>query len=88
MTMTDIVPLTGLAEVKNPTLNLFKVPLTMGINPIDFQINPQEDYVDLLRSYFKIKKRLKKIDANNVVAAENTFLVNNLAHSLFKQISV
>ena len=63
-------------------------PFTMGINPIDFQIDPQEDYVDLSRSYFKIELRLQKAaGAGNVVAAENTFFVNNIAHFLFKQIS-
>ena len=103
-TMTDIVPLAGSAGVKNPALNLFQVPptdlsmmsyrmvpihpFTTGINPIDFQIDPQEDYVDLSRSYFEIELSLKKAVGGNVVAAENTFLVNNIAHSLFKQISV
>ena len=103
--MTDIVPLAVSAGVKNPALNLFQVPptdlsmmsyrmvpihpFTTGINPIDFQIDPQEDYVDLSRSYFEIELRLQKAaGAGNVVAAENTFLVNNIAHSLFKQISV
>ena len=102
--MTDIVPLAGSAGVKNPALRLFQVPptdlsmasyrmvpihpFTTGINPIDFQIDPQEDYVDLSRSYFEIELSLKKAGGGNVVAAENTFLVNNIAHSLFKQISV
>ena len=64
-------------------------PFTTGLNPIDFQIDPQEDYVDLSCSYFEIELRLQKAaGAGNVVAAENTFLVNNIAHSLFKQISV
>ena len=102
--MTDIVPLAGSAGVKNPALKLFQVPptdlsmasyrmvpihpFTTGINPIDFQIDPQEDYVDLSRSYFEIELSLKKAGGGNVLAAENTFLVNNIAHSLFKQISV
>ena len=93
-----------LAGVKNPALRLFQVPptdlsmasyrmvpihpFTTGINPIDFQIDPQEDYVDLSRSYFEIELSLKKAGGGNVVAAENTFLVNNIGHSLFKQISV
>ena len=100
MTMTDIVPLARSAGVKNPALKLFQVPptdlsmmsyrmvpihpFTTGINPIDFQIDPQEDYVDLSHSYFKIELSLKKAGGGNVVAAENTFLVNNIAHSLFK----
>ena len=97
--MTDIVPLASSAGVKNPALKLFKVPptdlsmasycmvlihpFTTGINPIDFQIDPQEDYVDLSRSYFEIELSLKKAAGGNVVAAENAFLVNNIAHSLF-----
>ena len=44
--------------------------------------------MDLSHSYFKIELSPKKSDNNNVVAAENMFLVNNLAHSLFKQISI
>ena len=102
--MTDIVPLAGSAGVKNPALRLFQVlptdlsvasyrmvpihPFTTGINPIDYQIDPQEDYVDLSRSYFEIELSLKKAGGRNVVAAENTFLVNNIAHSLFKQITL
>ena len=69
--MTDIVPLPGSAGVKDPMLNLFRVPptdlsilsyrmvpihpFTTGINPIDFQIDPQEDYIDLSRSYFELR---------------------------------
>ena len=69
--MTDIVPLPGSMGVKNPMLDLFRVPptdisiwsyhmvpinpFTTGINPIDFQIDPQEDYIDLSRSYFEIE---------------------------------
>ena len=61
---------------------------TTDINPVEFQVDPQEDYVDLSRSYFELELTLKKNDANNVAAADNLFPVNNLAHSLFKQISV
>ena len=66
--MWDIVPLPGSAGVKNPMLNLYRVPtidlsilsyrmvpihpFITGITPIDFQIDPQEDYIDLSRSYF------------------------------------
>jgi len=63
-------------------------PFTTGINSIDFQIDPQEDYIDLSRSYFELDWKVQKTGPANVVAAENTFLVNNIAHSLFKQISV
>ena len=103
-TMMDIVPLPGSAGVKNPMLNLFWVPptdlsilssrmvhihpFTTGINPIDFQIDPQEDYVDLSCSYFELEWNLKKSDGNNTAAADESYLVNNIPHSIFKQISV
>lgn len=48
---------------------------------MEFQVDPQEDY-------FEMELTLKKNDANNVTAADNLFPVNNLAHSLFKQITV
>ena len=64
--MTDIVPLARSAASGNPALNLFQVPptdnsilsyrmvliqpFTTGIKPVDFQIDPQEDYIDLSRS--------------------------------------
>ena len=103
--MTDIVPLPGSAGVKNPMLNLFRVPptdlsimsyrmvpihpFTTGINPIDLQIDPQEDYIDLSRSYFELEWQLKKADGTtDAAAAEHSYLVNNIAHSIFKQISV
>lgn len=88
----------------NPALNLFTVPptdvsissyrmvpiqtYTTGINPVEFQVDPQEDYIDLSRSYFEIELQLKKNDNGNVTAADKLWPVNNLAHSLFKQISV
>ena len=102
--MTDIVPLPGSAGVKNPMLNLFRVPptdlsiwsyrmvpinpFTTGINPVDFQIDPQEDYIDLSRSYFELEWKIQKAAGGDAVNTDNSFLVNNIAHSLFKQISV
>lgn len=103
--MTDLVPLTGSTGVKNPKLALFTTPptdisissyrmvpiqtFTTGINPVDFQVDPQEDYIDLNRSYFEVELALKKrADGSNYTAADNVFPVNNLAHTLFKQINV
>ena len=102
--MTDIVPLPGSAGVKNPMLNLFRVPptdlsiwsyrmvpispFTTGINPIDFQIDPQEDYIDLSRSYFELEWKLQKAAGGDAVGTDKSFLINNIAHSIFKQISV
>ena len=102
--MTAVVPVPGSVGVKNPMLDLFRVPptdisyvsyrmvpispFTTGINPVDFQIDPQEDFVDLSRSYFEIQWNVKKSDGNDTANADRTYFVNNLAHSLFKQISV
>lgn len=68
--------------VTNPMLDLFRVPMTdvslrsyemvpvqtytTGINPIEFEINPQEGYIDLSRSYFRIELYVKKNDTNNM----------------------
>ena len=53
---------------------------TIGINPVEFEVDPQEDYVDLSRSYLELELTLKKNDAN-VATADNLFPVSNLAHS-------
>ena len=89
-----------------PMLDLFKVPptdfsiasrrkvpinpFTTGITPVDFQIDPQSEFIDLSQSEFELELKLKKADGTALTAAATTnlFLVNNLAHSLFKQISV
>ena len=102
--MTDLLPHAGSVGTTNPMLDLFRVSptdlsissyrmvpiqtFTTGINPVEFQLDPQEDYVDLSHSYFELELTLKKNDAYNVAAADNLFSINNLAHSLFKQISV
>ena len=62
-------------------------PFTMGPNLIDFQIDPK-DYIDLSCSYFELEWTLKKSDGNNTAANDRSYLVNNIAHSIFKQISV
>ena len=88
----------------NPLLDLFRLPptdvsvssyrmvpiqtYTTGINPVEFQIDPQEDYIDLDRSFFEIELQVKKDNADDVAAADKLWPVNNLAHSLFKQINV
>lgn len=94
----------GSKSVLNPQLNLFTVPptdlsmasyrivpiqtYTTGINPVEFQVDPQEDYVDLSRSFFEIELALKLANGDNVVEATRLWPTNNLAHTMFKQISV
>ena len=88
----------------NSVLDLFQVPptdvsfsayrmvpiqtYTTGINPIEFQIDAQEGYIDLSRSYFEIELGFRKANGDNLAAAEKLWPVNNLAHSLFRQINV
>jgi len=102
--MSDIAPHAGSATVSNPSLNLFTIPptdlsvyskryvqinpFTTGINPVTFQIDPQEDYIDFTQSYFEFEVGFKKANGGNLVAAENAFPVNNLSHSMIKQMNV
>ena len=62
-------------------------PTTTGITPMEFVVPPSEDYIDLNRSYFQLKLRLKYTDGTNVLAAGN-HIVNNMAHSIIKYLSV
>ena len=102
--MTELSAHARSATVRNPRVQVFDVPptdlslsarrevrvnpQTTGINPISFQVEPSRDWINLDKSYFEIELRLKLTDANNVVQATRTVLANNLAHTLFKQISV
>ena len=92
------------AAVINPSLIIFKKPptdlsidayrmvsiqpTTTGINPMEFIIQGLDSYVYLNRSYFTMELGLKKSDGNNLVANETLYPVNNLAHSIIKQIDV
>ena len=62
-------------------------PTTTGITPMEFVVPALTDYVDLGRSYFQLKLNLKYTDNSNVAAADN-HIVNNLAHSIIKYISM
>ena len=72
--------------------------LSASITPMKFSVQALEDYVDLNRSYFVVDLRLSTAGQNGIVADENaasdanntkfTYAVNNLVHSIFKQINV
>ena len=88
----------------NPALRIFKVPptdisinayrmvttqpTTMGINPMEFIVPGLDDFVDLGRSYFTMELRLQKSTNDNLVANQKLWPVNNLAHSIIKQIDL
>ena len=75
----------GSKSVLNPQLSLFTVPptdlsissyrivpiqtYTTGINPVEFHVDPQEDYVDLSRSFFEIELALQLVNGDDVVEA-------------------
>ena len=72
--------------------------LSASITPMKFSVQALEDYVDLNRSYFVVDLRLSTSGTNGIVADANsasdanntkfTYAVNNLAHTIFKQINV
>ena len=72
--------------------------LSSSITPMKFSVQQLEDYVDLNRSYFVIDLRLSTSGNNGIVADANaasdanntkfTYAVNNLAHTIFKQINL
>ena len=102
--MTDMIPHARSAGVQNPYLHMFKVPPTdlsissrrfvrinpfnVGINPVIFQVDPQEDFIDLKESYFEVEIVMKKDNGTNLLIAYVIGLANNLVHTLFKQINV
>jgi len=102
--MTDIVAHARSAGVRNPRLNMFSTPPTdvsmssrrsvrinpfnTGINPVTFQVDPQEDFIDLNESFFEVELTVKKTGNTNLLTADVMGLANNLAHTLFKQINV
>jgi len=63
-------------------------PFNTGINPVDFQIDPQEDFIDLNDSFIELEIVRKKDNNTNMVAADQILPVDNLARALFKQIIV
>ena len=102
--MTQLVSHARSAGVRNPMLDLFDVPptdlsliasrhvpinpFTTGVNPIDFQIDPQEDFIDLNNSYFEVELRMKLDNGTDMAVGTRVTVCNNLVHSIFKQINV
>ena len=88
--------------VQSPSLNLFDVPstdyslveyryvpinpFTTGIHPIDFQIDPQDDFIDMSNSYFEGELQLKLDNAGNIANDTLVTICNNFIHSLFKDV--
>ena len=91
-------------EGVNPVLNIFKVPPTdisindcristfspvgKSITPIQFDLPSMQEFVDLSRSYFTMRLKLAMSDGAPIKTTDDLFLVNNLAHSMIKQLTV
>ena len=102
--MTELVTIQGSRAVTGPKLNFFTSPptdvgqlsyrhipispFTTGINPVDFQIDAQSEYLDLSRSYVEMEVALKLHDGTNILAASNLWPANNLAHTFFRQVNI
>ena len=88
----------------SPQLQVFKVPKTdhtitacryvpikptmTGVNPMEFVVPATQTFIDMDRSYFLIKFKLKKANNTDVAAADKLYVTPNLAHNLFRQIQV
>ena len=72
--------------------------LSSSITPMKFSVQALEDYSDLNRSFFVIDLQLYSSSQNGIVADANStsdanstkfvYAVNNLAHTIFKQINL
>ena len=74
-------------------------PVSVGINPSEIVIPLLDDYVDLKRIYFEFELRLNTAATNPGITADDDtkstagaskyiYQVNNLAHSILKNIGV
>lgn len=60
-------------------------PTRVSINPVEFQIAPSVDYIDLSRSLFSFKIKFKDTIGANLDAAKNFFPAPNLLRTMIKQ---
>lgn len=97
-----------MAVVSNPRTSVFKdaptdisteairymkvAPESVGITPLRIKLSPQGEFIDLSRSYFEFKVRLRKTDgtAPAATAAAGQRVMgpeNNFAHTMIKQLT-
>ena len=63
-------------------------PITTDIHPMEFTIPAVDEFVDLSRSYFKVRIRLKKNDGTDLADGDKLYPAPNLAHTLIKQMTI
>ena len=61
--------------------------ISQGINPMEFVVPAVDSFIDLNRSYFTMKIRLKQQNGTDLANDHLLYLANNLAHTLIKQLS-
>ncbi len=67
--IVSIQPYSPRGDIKNKSSNSPIQTYMTSINPVEFQVDPQEDYVDLSQSFFEIELALKLANGDNVVKA-------------------
>ena len=101
--MTAVPLHQGSASAVNDALQLFDLPptdtsmtaarmleftpISQGINPMEFVVPGVDAFIDLSRSYFTMKLRLRKQNGADVDAGDVLYPANNLAHTLIKQLT-
>ena len=96
--MTAVPLHKGSASAVNDALQLFDLPptdtsmtaarmleftpISQGINPMAFVVPGVDAFIDLSRSYFTMKLRLRKQNGTNVDDGDLLYPANNLAHTL------
>lgn len=88
----------------NDLLDLFSIPATdttftagryivynpkqSGINPFEFIIRSNTEFIDLAQSYFTIEGKITKDDDGQIVTATQLYPAPNMFHTMIKQPSV
>ena len=63
------------------------IPISQGINPMEFVLPGVDAFIDLSRSYFTMKLRLRKQNGTDLADGELLYPATNLAHPLIKQLT-
>ena len=101
--MTAVPLHKGSASAVNDALQLFDLPptdtsmtaarmleftpISQRINPMEFVVPSVDVFIDLSRSYFTMKLRLRKQNGTDVDDGDLLYPANNLAHTLIKQLT-
>ena len=59
-------------------------PIFQGINPMEFVVPAADAFIDLNRSYFTMKIRLKQQNGTDLANDQLLYPANNLAHTIIK----